>query len=222
MKHNFQSIGQILLGMGTNDEHEAAGIELSSCESPIEEIFAYDCQKYLDDCVSFESQVEVNTEHGLFRIDFVLSVRNQRVAVECDGRDFHNGFRDEFRDAILLGEGHFETIYHFRGCDLTYHDKDCLWLMSVLDSGLFTERGRHILNRMRELKDIRNMTNRESFTAFTDDLRCWFWAFRHSIHHKSHRNSRWPFWHALYEFAGQHPHMDLDHLLIMFWKKGKP
>jgi hypothetical protein len=189
-------------------------------ESPIEEIFAWECMKYLDNSVSLESQVEVNTEHGQFRIDFVMSHRGKGIAVECDGHDFHEGFRDEFRDAILLGEGHFETIYHFRGCDLTHRDKDCLWLISALDAYVFTERAHLILDKLHTLDDGGDMTNRESFTAFDSNMNCRFKSFRRSIHHKSQRNSLWPFWRALHKFANQYPHMSLDNLILRFWGKG--
>ncbi len=196
-------------------------MEVIKGESPIEDIFAWHSTKYISDEVTFDNQVWVNTEHGRFRIDFVLSDRKQGVAVECDGHDFHDAFRDEFRDAILLGEGHFETIYHFRGCDLTYYPEDCLWLISILDPDLFSERGRLNLNQLHKLEFVDSLTNRESYM-----LRCrtkmepyWFWAFRRNIHQKA-KTPNWPHWRVLFRFACKHPGTSLDEL-VSGWRMRK-
>ena len=193
-------------------------------DSPIETIFASCCFNHLRPDVHVEKQVEVSTGHGHFRIDFVLSVGDRRIAVECDGKDFHERFRDEFRDAILLGEGHFETVYHFRGCDIVYYPDDCIWLMSELDPHLFSERGRLQLDHLRrlEISESQTLTNqlfmKGSFESFS--CRIWkgnqpyhFWAFRRDIYMKSERNPSWPHWKVLYAFAGEHSGASLDELL---------
>jgi len=204
-------------------------------ESPIEATFASCCFKHLRPDVHIEAQAETSTKHGCFRIDFVLSLGDKRIAVECDGRDFHEPFRDEFRDAILLGEGHLETIYHFRGCDLVYYPDDCIWLMSALEPQLFSERGRHILGRLQRVEnenregtigvwnaDVNRLFMKGSFESFS--CRIWngnqpylFWAFRRNISMKSERNPRWPLWKALYASACEHPGASLDELLEMSW-----
>jgi very-short-patch-repair endonuclease len=186
------------------------------CESPIEKIFARECSKYLDSGVSFDCQVEVQTRHERFRIDFVLE---GVIAVECDGRDFHNSFRDEFRDAILLGEEHFLTIYHFRGCDLTYYPEDCIWLISLENPGLFTERGRHQLNCLHELEIVPYLTHGEIITLRdpTNDFRR-VRVFRRDIEHKLCPNPNWPYWRELHEFASQHPRVCLDRLIAL-WER---
>lgn len=190
-------------------------------QSPIEDIFTWHCMKYLSDEVTFANQVWVNTEHGRFRIDFVLSDRNQGVAVECDGHDFHDAFRDEIRDAILLGEGHFETIYHFRGCDLTYYTEDCLWLMSILDHDLFSERGRVNLNQLHKLEIVSSLTNGENYMlrGRTGEQPYWFWAFRRNIHLKSN-NPDWPHWRTLFRFACKHPNTSLDEVVSLRRSRG--
>lgn len=154
MKHDFQSIGQILSGMGTDDEREieAVGLEFSGCESPIEEIFAYESVKYLNGRHDITNQVTIKTSRGLFRIDFAITTEEKRVAIECDGKDFHDAMRDEIRDDALLKEGHLDVIYRFRGRDLYYYPEDCLWLMSQFDPGLFTRRGCSHLNKLHKLQ----------------------------------------------------------------------
>lgn len=141
-------------------------------DSKIEEIFAEHCFKHLCPAVQVEKQVEVTTGHGGFRVDFVLSISDSRIAVECDGEDFHERFKDEFRDAILLGEGHFDTIYHFRGCDIFYWSDDCVWLMSMLDPHLFSQRGHLQLERLKHLEirgEGEELAKRESFSCQITD-----------------------------------------------------
>lgn len=183
-------------------------------ESPLEDIFAYHCQKHLQ-TVKFDSQLEFKTHHGAFRVDFILVAENsKKVGVECDGRDFHEPFRDEFRDAILLGEGHLDTLYHFRGCDITYYPEDCIWLMSILDPELFSERGRLQLSRLHRLE--LNLSSRESYILrnLPGEQKGVFWAFRRSVDVKSDANpTGWPHWRALYQFAREHPLLNLDELI---------
>lgn len=192
-------------------------------DSPIEEIFAWHCTKYLCSSVAFDTQVELDTRHGQFRMDFVLTDADQKVAVECDGHEFHDPFRDEFRDAILLGEDHLETIYHFRGCDLTYHAEDCLWLMSILNPNLFSERGRLNLSQLHKLEIVDSLTDGESYMlrGRPGERPYWFWAFRRNIHLRSNRNPRnpnWPYWRVLYRFVCKHPSASLDELVTL-WRR---
>lgn len=185
-------------------------------DSPIEDIFAWHCHKYLSSGIKLDKQVDIDTQHGRFRIDFALSDVDERIAVECDGRDFHELFRDEFRDAILLGEGHFDTIYHFRGCDITYHPDDCIWLMSVLNPKLFSERGHLHLDRLHKLEVGENydLANRESysFRVYTSGQGYPFWAFRRTIHVNPKLKYHWK---VLYAFACEHPGASVDELVGM-------
>ncbi len=191
-----------------------------ACESPIEEIFARECSKYLDSGVSFDCQVEVSTKHERFHVDFVLSHAGEIIAIECDGRDFHNPLRDELRDAILLGEGHFTTVYHFRGRDITYYPEDCLWLMSLEYPALFSERGRHQLDRLHELEVVPILSGREALILRNPtEPHSRVWVFRRNIHQKSSPNPHWPYWRALYEFASQHPRVSLDHLIALWQRR---
>jgi hypothetical protein len=185
-------------------------------DSPIEEIFAWHSTKYLRRDVAVDTQVGVDTRQGQFRMDFVLIDRDERVAVECDGHDFHDPFRDEFRDAILLGEGHIQTIYHFRGCDLTYYPEDCLWLMSIRDSNLFSKQGRLNLNQLHKLGIVYSLTSGESYIlrGRVGEQPYFFWAFRRSIYLKS-ATPNWPHWRTLFRLASKHPGYCLDELVSL-------
>ena len=190
-----------------------------ACESPIEEIFARECCRYISDQADFDYQVEVSTRHERFRVDFVLSLAQETVAVECDGRDFHNPLRDEFRDAVLLGENHFTAVYHFRGCDITFYPADCLWLMSVEYPALFCERGRHQLDYLHELEIVPLLSQREAI-ILRNPAEPWrrAWVFRRNIRQKLSPNPYWPYWRTLYEFARRHSGFSLDRV-ISLWKR---
>jgi len=111
-------------------------------DSPLEDEFALNFVKYAARLDAFEKQAVVETICGPFRIDFIARVDDYVVGIECDGKPYHDRYRDEWRDALLLGSGGVHTIYHFRGSDLAYHLEDCLFIMAQLDPCLFSDRGR--------------------------------------------------------------------------------
>ena len=111
-------------------------------ESPLEEAFAHNVIKYLDDGVTLGKQMEVNTICGQFRIDFVAERSGRRIGLECDGADFHpSPLRDEWRDAMILGDGPIVSIYRFRGKDVFSRVEDCLFILSAWERRFFSERG---------------------------------------------------------------------------------
>lgn len=187
-------------------------------DSPIEEILAWHLSKYIRQDVSLEKQVEFITEHGVLRVDFLLSNDERKIVIECDGRDFHEPLRDEIRDAILLGEGHVDTIYHFRGCDITHYPVDCVRLISILDPNLINSRGHVQLKQLSQLEisedSVWKRYNGESFLFPIDVGKDFFFrAFRISNYKRPpHLNYHWK---ALYEFACEHPEKSLDELFEM-------
>jgi hypothetical protein len=183
-------------------------------DSPIETAFADSCFKFLSPNVHVRKQVEASTTHGIFRLDFLMSVNDKEIAIECDGKDFHEGLRDELRDAILLGGGNCTTIYHFRGSDLVFYPHDCVWLVSVLDKDLFSQRGHIQLRQLRCLTfDIRaeDAEKNESFFNIDPPSR-FFWAFRRSVQLASKNPTLNYHWKTLYKFACERPSSSLDEL----------
>jgi len=122
--------------------------DIESVESDLERIFAENLQKYLREDVLLMTQIEVNTICGKFRLDFLIQYNGQRYAFECDGKDFHNEFRDEWRDAMILGAGEVDFIYRLRGRDLYYHMEDCLYVISKWIPSIFSQRGLINLTRL--------------------------------------------------------------------------
>lgn len=113
-----------------------------SSESPIEELFAYNVAKYLADDVELVPQVSVQTICGRFVLDFVLRLPGVgQIGIECDGREFHDESRDEWRDAMILGGGFVDAIYRLRGCDIHYHIEDLLFFLSHLHPWVMSKRG---------------------------------------------------------------------------------
>lgn len=111
-------------------------------DSPIEDAFAYAVTKYLGGDVLLETQVAVATICGRFVMDFVVSSPTAgRIGIECDGRDYHDEHRDEWRDASILGGKHVDSMYRLRGSDITYHLDDVLYILCQLEPGLFSARG---------------------------------------------------------------------------------
>ena len=111
-------------------------------DSPIEDIFAWNLGKYINPNLRLDKQIEANTPWGIFILDFMVECKSEKIAFECDGKDFHDLRRDEWRDAIILGEGYIDTIYHLRGTDLIHRTEDCFFIISLLDPQIVGERGR--------------------------------------------------------------------------------
>jgi len=104
---------------GDCDMNEESPIYNPSYDSPLEDIFAFNIVKYLDHGVSFRPQVEVNTICEVFRVDFMVQAPGgKKIVFECDGKEFHDAFRDEWRDAMILGAGEADIIYRLRGSTL--------------------------------------------------------------------------------------------------------
>jgi len=111
-------------------------------DSPIEEIFACEFVKYANKSVDLIAQYNTPTICGNFIIDFIAILENGRtIGIECDGKEFHDQGRDEWRDAMILGDTKVDSIYRFRGQDIFHKIHDCFYLMLKIDPALFSERG---------------------------------------------------------------------------------
>jgi very-short-patch-repair endonuclease len=117
-------------------------------ESPLEQDFAHHVVKYLSDDVEVTPQVWADTAVGRFRMDFVLERHGRRVAIECDGREFHEEQRDRARDFAILAAGAADVIYRVRGQDAFWRTDDVLYLLSTLEGDLFSGKGAANLRRL--------------------------------------------------------------------------
>ena len=118
-------------------------------ESPMEDLFALNLDKYLAEGVNVTKQTEVQTFCGMYRLDFVASLAGHpKVAFECDGKDYHDQSRDEWRDALILDAANIKAIYRFPDAALFYHTEDCIYLLSRWEPHLFSDRGHANLGRL--------------------------------------------------------------------------
>jgi hypothetical protein len=118
-------------------------------DSPIEDSFAKYAEKYFNQEVSMDTQVEIITICGNYRLDFVVTGTNgKKTAIECDGKEFHNESRDEWRDAMILGSSDIDEIYRIKGKEITYRIEDVFYALSVWSPWLFDDRQKYNLQRI--------------------------------------------------------------------------
>ncbi len=115
------------------------------CESPIEEDFLHCFYKVKAEEVSIKGQEACQTRLGKFRMDFVITTGNRRIAIECDGKDYHDEKRDGLRDEAILETGFVDTIYRVPGRSLWFFTNDVLDLLRVVEPSLFDKRGNQVL-----------------------------------------------------------------------------
>jgi len=115
-------------------------------ESPLEERFAVLLDTSRAANLRSECQVEVPTRYGRFRLDVLLtSAWGRKVGVELDGRAYHDGLYDTFRDAAILGTGPVARIIRIRGKDLHRHPQQVMYLLSQMEPWCVSDRGRQVL-----------------------------------------------------------------------------
>ena len=118
-------------------------------DSPIEDTFAKFAEKYMSQDMIMNTQVEILTICGKFRPDFVVIAPNgKRTAFECDGKEFHDEDRDEWRDAMILGSSNIDEIYRISGKIITHRIEDVFYALSLWSPWLFDERQKYNLGRI--------------------------------------------------------------------------
>lgn len=81
-------------------------------ESPPEESLGERIAGALARGVQYSTQVWVDTAAGPFRLDMLLvHPSGRRVAIEVDGRDFHDPQRDRWRTVFVLCTGKVQVVY---------------------------------------------------------------------------------------------------------------
>lgn len=117
-------------------------------ESPLEELFIENLEKYVSPFSLIHPQYQVQTIVGKFRLDFVVELKGIKIGFECDGKEFHDEYRDEWRDGFILHNGDIDTIYRFRGKDLFTFINDCIYIIYKYDPFLFNDRFAHLYSRL--------------------------------------------------------------------------
>jgi hypothetical protein len=185
-------------------------------DSPIEEDFAHNILKYLDDLTSFEKQVPVETTHGTFFLDFVIRLfSGLSIGIECDGKEFHDRYRDEWRDAIILSNSNIEEIVRLTGEDIYYHINDLIYVLSRWYPKAFSERG-HILLKALASEDAKSIKNYNTVSVYLslaneDDER--IYTSRIKRRTKANYDTKGQFWKNLAKYAINYPSAKIDELI---------
>lgn len=115
----------------------------ANAQSPIE----FDMQMALAHAVregsgrKIETEVPVASPWGHFRFDFVLtSPSGTKLAIECDGAQFHDSWRDEYRDAVTLGSGCADEVWRFTGATIHKWPWVCVYLLTLEHPEAFRRR----------------------------------------------------------------------------------
>jgi hypothetical protein len=124
-------------------------------DTPIERAFEAAYYKHARTGYPLKAQVNFDTFCGRLCVDFVVRLPDRTIGFECDGKPFHEKFRDEIRDAILLGDKHLDVIYHFGGAELHYAPEFALLFVLEHEPELFQERTESVLHRQIETSDYR-------------------------------------------------------------------
>ena len=165
------------------------------------------CKHDLND-TEFRREYPAPTEWADFRIDIVLANSGRRVGIECDGASFHDEFRDELRDSLILGSGLVDTIWRLPGSAIHNHIHDCLFLISLYDDFLFDDRSRTVfMSQCSESARTHSPQSAESILLSVDRERLpnrgGFLDLRRRTRSDRYRPLR-QHWRSLYDFALKH------------------
>jgi len=141
-------MGKVSGALAGARQRRTIAVAMNTFESPLENLFYDQLLKRLPREAILDTQVPVDTLCGTFRLDMLATVRDRRIGIEVDGQEYHDEYRDEWRDAMILGDGRADEIIRFRGCDMTYHLDDCLFLLSKIQPLLFSDRHSYVVTRL--------------------------------------------------------------------------
>lgn len=81
-------------------------------DSPPEEMLGERVGAAVAPGVTYSTQAGVSTAAGTFRLDILMeSDKGRRVAIEVDGREFHDPRRDHWRTVFILCTAQIDVIY---------------------------------------------------------------------------------------------------------------
>lgn len=188
-----------------------------NAESPLAVTLERALVLHIAEEVTLIREFECETPWAKFRIDLVADTPTGRIGFECDGKEFHDNYRDEVRDSLILGCNCVETIYRLPGAQVNFALHDSLYLIGLYDPHLFTERGRAVLATQAcdGVKDhspdgyggsiIESRVNRGDPPDRLEPYRC-------HLKRQSRRipAGRRPFWTEIYADALSHQHLSFS------------
>jgi hypothetical protein len=192
----------------------------SMLESPLEELFIENLEKYLSPKTEIIPQFEIETIAGKFRLDFLLTVNNKKIAFECDGAEFHDEWKDEWRDSLILGTGEIDIIYRFRGKDLFTFLNDCIYLIYHFDKDLFNDRYPLIAPQLVS-NDLKQQVSDRQFNYYEKSLVDYAIKGEDGdaigrmllVMERRNKNDRSGHWNILFDIAKMNPGKNLKQLM---------
>lgn len=113
---------------------------MGAYESPAEECLGERLRPAVSSSASFQTQVWVETFVGRFRLDILLTdCKGRRIAVEVDGKDFHDPVRDHWRTVFIIGDGQADVVYRVPASDLKNNLVGVLAGLAALEPMCFSQ-----------------------------------------------------------------------------------
>lgn len=181
--------------------------------SPIEEEVASALPKYLDSSVELVPEHPITYLNTTFRLDFLLRHRTGFYGLECDGKAYHCGMRDSFRDACILGASGITAIYRISGKDIWWNLETAIHLISTDVPDLFTSRGRTNLQTLSKFRDETSIHRTYDYIS----------AFDQATHEglvvtKLDRSEEDQYWRVLFNFAQRFPNLTMEQIADEYLK----
>jgi len=109
-------------------------------ESPAEECLGERLRAAVDETASFQTQVWIDTTIGRFRVDILLTDKyGRRIAIEVDGKEFHEPVRDHWRTVFIVGERQVDVVYRVPASDLKINLVGVLAGLATLEPRCFKQ-----------------------------------------------------------------------------------
>lgn len=134
---------KIRIGFNKYSEHR----EFAKTESPIEEFLFQELRKRTD-YRDLPYEVYTQVSCGSYRIDLALYTKRGRIAIECDGKEFHSSFtqvkHDEKKDKYLKQKGWH--VFRFSGSEIYRARKGCVDEIEqfIHSKGIFKKKTAHM------------------------------------------------------------------------------
>lgn len=201
-------------------------------ESPAEECLGERLRSAIDSTARFQTQVWVDTWVGPFRLDFLLTDKNgRRIAIEVDGKEFHEPVRDHWRTVFIVGDRRADVVYRVPARDLKINLVGVLAGLAALEALCFS---RAEISRWREITDSRSIyvtadgyeeTEQEEDDGDADYGRSyggrWIGLSMESHFRGDVRDCEWATIKTYYDFATATSLKDLD-AIQKAWKLTRP
>ena len=186
-------------------------------ESEIERLFGERLEPMLAPGVVLERQHNANTRVGNFRFDFYVVAGGERIAIECDGAEFHDAGRDEWRDAATLGDGVVDVVVRVPGYGIVHRLDDSMAVLAHWYPAIFSERGRRLAEGKSSAAFVRWSRGEEASSniasiRYADERP----GFHLRIERQGFGFTRAVFWTTCYGFMLQHPGLRLDEVIAAY------